>query len=311
MTLTVAVAGASGFIGSACVEALTQAGFDVRPVPVPRIQTQARSLDALRAAVDPAHVRDLAEDSLIGADVLVNAAGQATATSTDLASLLGANTVLPLLLAKAATQAGVGRMVHVSSAAVQGRRVLDETESMVPQSPYALSKALAERLLREDSGTPVIRYRPTSVQGPRRRVTQSLVRLAESPAAFVAAPGNDPSPQTSADRVGNAVTILVNPMHTPPSIVMHPWEGTTTRSVLADLGGRSPRTLSRELARAAVRAAEATHRISRRNSGRARRLDLLLFGQGQMESWLNQHMEPADPGWLKRIRYECCRGEPL
>lgn len=308
MALTVAVTGATGFVGSACVAALTRAGFDVRPVPVPRLQTDARSLDALDRAVDPVQVRAFAALHLGGVDVLVNAAGLATATSTDLPSLLGANTVLPTLLARAATQSGVGRMVHISSAAVQGRRILDETEHLEPRSPYALSKALAERVLSKEPGTPVVRYRPTSVQGAGRHVTRSLMRLAESPAAAVAAPGDDHSPQTSVERVGQAVVVLADPAAEPPAIVLHPWEGTTTRSVLADLGGRDPRVVRRRLAGAAVGAAYATSRISDRAAGHARRLDLLLFGQGQRGSWLDDRTDPVDSGWVKQIRVDSLAG---
>lgn len=307
MAVTVAVTGATGFIGSACVEALARAGFSVRPVPAPRLRTDARSLDALDSAVDPSQVRELAARYLSGVDVLVNAAGQASATSTDLPSLLGANAVLPSLLARAATEAGVGRMVHISSAAVQGRRVLDESESLQPQSPYALSKALAECLLRKEAGTPIIRYRPTSVQGPQRGVTRSLVRLAESPVASVAAPGDDRSPQTSAEQVATAVATLANPAHEPPSIVLHPWEGVTTGQVLAELGGKDPRLVGRRTASASVKAAYAASRFSGRMAGQARRLDMVLFGQEQHGGWLDERMGVLDAGWLARIRLDVTR----
>ena len=300
---SVAIAGGTGFIGSACANKLSKK-HDVRVIRAPRFQTQARSLVALREAIDPREVEQFAEAHLAGVDVLVNAAGQATATSTDQSSLMGANALLPLFLVRAATLAGMTRFVHISSAAVQGRRMLDESERLQPENRYALSKALGEALLRDTPALDVIRYRPTSVQGSERSVTRQLMRLAESPLAAVAAPGDDPSPQIPLTQVSDAVSLLVDPSERPPKVVLHPWVGTTTRSVLADLGGKEPRVVNRVVAGQAVALAYAAARVLASLRAHARRLDMMMFGQTQDDGWLNDRLEPASDGWLRECRRE-------
>ena len=301
--LVVGVAGGTGFIGSACVSELNKK-HEVRLIRAPRFQTEARSLVALREAIDPHDAEQYAETHLADVDVLVNAAGLATATSTDLSSLMGANAMLPRFLARAATLAGVTRLVHISSAAVQGRGTLDEGERLRPDNRYALSKALGEALLRDTPAMEVIRYRPTSVQGPQRDVTRTLMRLAESPLASVATPGDDPSPQIPRAQVAHAVGLLADLSRRPPEVVLHPWGGATTRSVLMDLGGKEPRAVNRVAADQAVALAYAASRGMAGLRAHARRLDMMIFGQPQVDGWLSTRLEPIGDGWLRDCRRE-------
>lgn len=308
VTQVVAIAGGTGFIGSACMKAMPQS-WSVRLVPAPRFTTTMRSLEALKAEIDDGNAHQYAELHLDGVDVLINAAGMATATSTGVAAMLGANALLPSFLARAAQSAAVRRMVHVSSAAVQGRMVLDESENLQPQSRYGASKAYAEQLIRSETTIDIVRYRPTSVQGVGRGVTRSLMRLAQSPAALIATPGSDPSPQTSVEQVARAVCILADLDETPPAVVLHPWEQATTRSVLADLGGREPRAIGRASATRVVSAGYAAARVSPHIRGHVRRLDMMLFGQAQVSGWLEARLAPLDHDWLKSIRQELASGE--
>lgn len=308
MAQVVAIAGGTGFIGSACIKAMPQS-WGVRLVPAPRFTTKARSLEGLRAEIDPEMAYQYAKQHLDGIDVLINAAGMATATSTDMAAMLGANALLPSFLASAAQFAAARRMVQVSSAAVQGRRVLDESENMQPQSRYGESKAYAEQLIRSETNVDIVRYRPTSVQGVGRGVTRSLMRLAQSPVAAIATPGDDPSPQTSVEQVARAVCLLADLDETTPSVVLHPWERTTTRSVLNDLGGREPRAINRAVATRVVSAGYATARVSPHIRGHVRRLDMMLFGQPQVSGWLETRLARLDDDWLKSIRQELVSAE--
>ena len=116
----VAVIGASGFVGSAATRALEQKGFPVKRVRAPRVpgMKPAEAVSYIESA--PLELADLAAQ-LQDIDIVVNAAGVPDATSTDFAALVAANGVLPGLIAAACVRAGVGRLVHVSSAAVQGR----------------------------------------------------------------------------------------------------------------------------------------------------------------------------------------------
>ena len=302
MKRVVAVVGASGFVGSA-VASYLNANHEVRRLVAPRLPVPATSLSDLRAAVDEAAVDAYAERYLGGVNLIVNAAGLATATSTQLPALLGANAVLPLFLAEAAQRAQVGSYVHISSAAVQGRGLLTESEEMRPENPYAVSKALGEVLLRRHSPIATVRYRPTSVHGPTRAITRSLVKVARSPLAAVAAPGDDPSPQMPVERLAQAVALVCAEAGSAPEVVLHPWEGATTETVMSVLGGKDHKRLPRTFARSTVAGAYAAARMRRGLLGHARRLDMLLFGQEQAAGWLATRLGPGPSAqaWLKSL----------
>lgn len=284
--MRVAVVGASGFVGSAVTRACESGGHELIAVSAPRVFSNAASSDDLEAELAGLH-DEVARtaDQLAGSDVVVNAAGLADALSGDRAALFGANALVPRLLAAAGDAAGCGRLVHVSSAAVQGRRArLDESESYDPFSPYAESKILGEQAALASQRAVV--YRPTSVHGPTRPVTERLAGLARGPISSYAGDGSLPTPQILDSSVGSAVRFLVE-QPTVPRIVMHPWEGMTTRSLLEALGaGRRPRHLPSLLARAAVSTLARAATLRPGAQGLARRLEMLWFGQAQAESWL-------------------------
>lgn len=282
----VAVIGATGFVGSAAVAALAADRHDVVSVAAPRLPDTPP--DAVDAAVVAAGAEVEKLSALIaGCDVVLNCAGLATAASATIGALIAANAVLPGVLGAAATASGVGRYVHVSSAAVQGAiPVLDASERVSPFSPYATAKILGERSALRHGPVRTTVYRPPSVHGPGRPETQRLVRLARSRLAVVAAPGDDPTPVAHVAAVGSALALLASSKGPPPAVVSHPWEGLTTGSLLELLGGRPPRRLPRPLARGVVNGLRAT--VGRRPASMAnvRRVEVLLFGQGQAPSWL-------------------------
>lgn len=289
----VGLLGASGFVGTAIRHALERRGVTVLAVPAPRLSTRRRDLAGLREELQSAavvgHV-DRLRAAISDCDAVVNAAGLAVATGAG-DDLFGANALLPGVVAQASP--AVARFVHVSSAAVQGRRpVLDETPAVAPFSPYSESKALGEKLAVSVRDTSVL-YRPTSVQGPGRPVTRSLVRLSSSPLASVAAPGQDPTPQVLVANAADAVAFLVTDAASPPQVVLHPWEGLTTAELVRVLGGREPRRVPRRVARALVSTGYALGRSSGRVQGAVRRIEMLWFGQGQETSWLDGRWRPV------------------
>lgn len=289
------VVGASGFVGSAVVSALREAGIDVVLLAAPRLTTDL--LDASRLAEEARNHPCLAEleDALRPCSVVVNAAGLAAPGSADTRELRGANSLLPAVLAEAAGRGGADRLIHLSSAAVQGSRpVLDETELTSPFSAYSRSKALGEQALRlrpsgtrTDTGTglEITVVRATSVQGPARPTTVALARLARSPLASVAAPGEAPTPVVSVGALADLVVAVGNFPSKPPSLVLQPWEGLTVRTVLEAAGGR-PRQLPRWLCRGALRCGYAASALAGgRLSGAVRRVELMWFGQAQAPGW--------------------------
>lgn len=290
----VAVVGASGFVGAAVVTALVRRGCEVQAVTAPRVPALAP--DAADGVVErEARAVQVLASLLEGATAVVNAAGMADAGAHDSAVLNGANAGVPAVVAAAARTAGVARVVHVSSAAVQGRRrVLDESMQVEPFSPYSRSKALGELLALRHGGDAVVIYRPPGVHGAGRATTRSLAALARSRLASVARPGTDPSPQALIDNVGDAVAFLVTCQEQPPRVVIHPWEGVTTAGLMRDLGGRAPVMVPRWLARLLVRSARLLGVAHPSLAAQARRLEMLWFGQAQADSWLTA------AGWTAR-----------
>jgi dTDP-4-dehydrorhamnose reductase len=293
-----AVVGGSGFVGQSIVASLRSIGADVISIPAPRlsIASSADTFHIIAAARQTAQEADLAQ-SLAGRDVVVNAAGVADPNAGESDVLVGANALLPAALALAASRSSARRFVHLSSAAVQGRAAtLDESMELRPFSPYSRSKALGEEALIElqrsqlgAESLDVVIVRATSVQGAGRKTTEQLRRLARMPIASVASPGTQRSPITSDVALANLVREAGAYQGRVPRVVLQPWEGMTTRTVLQAAGGREPRVLPSWLCRVALRVAYAIGRVVRgRLNGSIRRVEMMWFGQEQCETWADR-----------------------
>ena len=169
----VLVTGATGFVGSHTVAALTAAGHEVR-VLVRNPERIPGSLGAL--GLDPeVALGDMTDADAVGAavdgcEVVIHAAAQigvgggGPATDTNLA---GVRTVVG-----AALDAGVRRVVYTSSVTAHtptDAPVLTLDSPLVePLSPYGATKVAAERLLRswQDEGKPITIVVPGGVYGP-------------------------------------------------------------------------------------------------------------------------------------------------
>lgn len=305
--ITVAVLGASGFVGTALTQHLRDRGVEVRGLTAPRLRwPPGRGYD--RYALDvphpgsgadpvaPATVERLATQ-IAGTDVVVNAAGAPDGTSAASPALYGANALLPVVVARACAQAGTHRFVHLSSAAVQGgapEQPLDESTTTYPFSPYSHSKALGEALLLAES-SPVERvlFRATWVHAPGRANTTALVRLARSRASCVAGEGTAPTPQVLISDIATSLGYLVTTREQVPALVLQPHNGMTTGLLLRLLGGRPPRRVPEPVARAAVRGLRQYGRLGSRANAHARRAEMLLFGRDQRRGWLaSRGIEP-------------------
>lgn len=288
------VLGAGGFIGSAVAAALEQRGAHVQRLPAPRLSTGERTLEGLWSELERPHLtdeRDRLRVELAAASVVVNAAGMADSGAGDGDALVGANALLPGLLA-AAVPAGA-RLVHVSSAAVQGRRdTLDESSDVAPFSPYSSSKAWGEQLVQLLAPAAVC-FRPTSVHGRSRPVTRALVRALRSPLASVAGSGDRPTPQVLLENVADAVAFTALAQERPPGIVLQPWEGLTTAELVRLVGRREPIHLPPAVARLAVATAAAPGARVPRMAGLSRKLEMMWFGQGQRPGWLDDRWQPV------------------
>ncbi|MEO6530932.1 MAG: NAD-dependent epimerase/dehydratase family protein [Specibacter sp.] len=300
------VVGASGFVGNAVAAELRGRGLHVATLGAPRLHSAATTAQDLaqqaRIAATAAKAGPEADahaallDAFAGVDVVVNAAGLATPGDAESPSLTGANALLPALIALAAQAAGVGRVVHLSSASVQGhRRVIDETPSRSPFSAYSRSKALGEEVLEvltggqvppTGQGVNVVTIRATSVQGPSRATTLSLAKIAASPLASVASPGTAPTPVSSIDALAWFVVETGAFPGPVPALVLQPWEGLTVTDVLAAAGGQPPMVIPAWLCRPVLASGYFVSRVvGERLHGPLRRVELMWLGQKQTPGW--------------------------
>ena len=289
-TVRVAVVGASGFIGEAVTSECRRRGHAVSPVRAPRIRANTSREHVTESLVEGWIRRNPAQcdamcGALSGADVVVHAAGLAAPDSNDAPSLFGANAVLPGVVASLSAAVGARRLVHVSSAAVQGRRTpLDESRELAPLSAYALSKAAGETAVQSmqlERPQEVVVYRPTSVQACSRQTTRRLVAFATRRFVPIAGDGELPVPVCTIDSVAAAVAHLVTAPAVYP-IVLHPWEGMTTR-LLLEAFGDDPAFVSvpRFATSVGARVSGVLGVAAPRLAGSVRRLELLLMGQRQ------------------------------
>ncbi|MDO4898560.1 MAG: NAD-dependent epimerase/dehydratase family protein [Rothia sp. (in: high G+C Gram-positive bacteria)] len=321
------IIGASGFVGSSIVARLATEGMKVDAIEAPRLTTRETNSDQLiRTARKLEGIIDSLADSFAGCDVVINASGLAAPDQKDLAPLLGANALLPALIAIAAQRTGVRRLIHISSAAVQGQvEVLTDNPETNPFSAYSFSKALGEEVLLKlrhfieetaASGTApgsdqsefpaapsyapasvaphhaleICVLRATSVQGQGRRTTEAFAKIASSPLASVAGNGKHRTPVSSNYALAE-FTVQVGAFagHLPP-IVVQPWEGSTTESVVINAGRRYPVHVPEWLCRTLIKTGYTiSDYLGDRFAGPVRRLEVMWFGQDVDDRWAREN----------------------
>src|SRR2546429_7272832 len=163
-----AISGGAGFLGLHLARRLLADGHDVRTLDVVPLDDAEleRSVEELRGDIrDSERVRAL----VAGADVVVHAAAalpiQASRDSIRSVNVGGTENVL-----RAARDAGVPRVVFISSTAVYGvpeKHPIEEDDPLVGVGSYGESKIDAERLCRVAAAETVV-VRPKTFVGPER-----------------------------------------------------------------------------------------------------------------------------------------------
>lgn len=290
------VVGASGFVGSALVAHVRGQGFEVKGVVAPRLglSPECRSAeDVSSRAADIEFISQLISE-LAGADVVVNAAGLATPDAPPSDDLYGANALLPALVLQASARAGVKRVIHLSSAAVQGHRaVLDERVDVWPFSPYSHSKALGERAFfvsaASHNRTSAVVIRATSVQGSGRRTTASLKKIARSPLASVAGDGSHPTVVSSIDGLVDFITRVARAKTPVGPIMLQPWEGFTVEEVLRIAGGKNPTHLPSWVCRIVLLVVKVVGKVVPEVAGVGRRIEMMWLGQQELSTYADDY----------------------
>lgn len=176
MAGSVLLTGGSGFVGGAILRRLVAAGWEVRALA--RSAASAATVEGLGATPVPGDVLDL--DALVaamtGCRSVFHVAGVNAMCLRDPRPMVRVNVEGSENVVRAAARAGVGRIVHTSSAAAIGERrgTIGREDSQHRGSflsSYERSKFVAERraLARAgELGVEVVCVNPSSVQGPGR-----------------------------------------------------------------------------------------------------------------------------------------------
>lgn len=175
MSHVLAVTGANGFVGRAlCAEAVKR-GMAVRGIT--RLPCNL-SPGVENVAVGNVDGDTQWERALVGCDVVVHLAARVhimhDKSRDPLAEFRRVNTQGTIRLAQSAVEAGVRRLVNVSSIGVNGRSTRDDREFTDqdvpdPHNPYSLSKWEAEQALKPVAlagAIEVVTVRPPLIYGP-------------------------------------------------------------------------------------------------------------------------------------------------
>lgn len=173
-SMTVAVSGASGYVGRAVIAGLSEGG-EYRVSALRRSSVEGSIEHGLRNV----------QGDLLQPQTL-NLWLERGCTVVHLAYMWAAgpeeNLRATQNLVEACAQAGVARLVHVSTAAVIGRAAsawVDEQTPCQPSTEYGQTKLHIERVLREGArhyGFDLVVLRPTAVYGPSGAPLQKLCR---------------------------------------------------------------------------------------------------------------------------------------
>jgi dihydroflavonol-4-reductase len=173
MTELHVVTGATGHLGANLVPALLDAGHRVRVVTIEADATAIPALDGLEVERVQGDVRDRASlaTAFTGAAVVHHLAAMISVRARPGPMLRTVNVDGVANVVAACSDAGVGRLVHVSSihATSSGRRV----------PAYDRSKAAGERIVLAavENGLDAVVIRPTGIVGPRDHAPSRMGQL--------------------------------------------------------------------------------------------------------------------------------------
>ena len=176
----VVVTGANGLVGARTCQALVDRGAAVRAVV--RRPGTAPDLDGVQEVVGDFYDPDLAADVVKGADAVVSTVHP---MGTDFENQHRIGVEGTPVLARAARDAGVDRLVHVSTAGVYDRSPgvgdVDESSALVPDGSgaYGVTKRDTDAALAEIDGITTVLVRPPAILGPGETSIWNTLRPAD------------------------------------------------------------------------------------------------------------------------------------
>jgi nucleoside-diphosphate-sugar epimerase len=180
--MKIAVTGHHGYIGSALVPVLLDAGHEVVGIDTFYYDGCDLRRDGIEIESVTLDVRDVSPQNFTGADAVVHLAALSNdplgALSPELTHEI--NCEGTLRTARSAREAGVGRFIFSSSCSMYGAasgRAVDEEAPLKPLTAYAESKVRAEEGLRElaDDGFSPLLMRNATAYGVSPRLRLDLV----------------------------------------------------------------------------------------------------------------------------------------
>jgi dihydroflavonol-4-reductase len=177
------ITGASGFIGTHLARRLLQNNWQVS------VLRHKRDLEISEGCqVFHGDIRNISslQDMLVGTDVLFHLAAALGASRINKKEFFAINAQGTENVLKAAADAGVGRVIHFSSAGVLGsvreNKPVDETYTLAPRDVYDKTKLEGERIALRfaDEGENVVVVRPGWVYGPGDSRTFKLIKAVAS-----------------------------------------------------------------------------------------------------------------------------------
>jgi nucleoside-diphosphate-sugar epimerase len=182
--------------------------------------TEAIQVDAIGPHTDWAGKLD-------GIDTVIHLAARVhvmkETTDDPLSEFRYVNTAGTEHLARAATKAGVRRLMYISTIKVNGERTIGapftEEDEPAPEDPYAISKWEAEQALQRsgsESGLEIVIVRPPLVYGPG--VKGNFLRLLKLVDRGIPLPFNMASNRRSLIALDNLVDLLVRCIQSPQAV---------------------------------------------------------------------------------------------
>lgn len=180
--MNVLVTGGAGFQGSHLVEALVAQGHAVRILNTPSVEAHKNLkaldyTDNIEIVWGSVRERNLVFTSVQNIDLVYHLAAEINVDKSlkDPALFIKANVLGTMNVLDAVRTMGI-RMIHASTCEVYGGaeyKPMDEGHPINPMSPYAASKAGADRLCyayAKSFGVEVVIARPFNIYGPRQKM---------------------------------------------------------------------------------------------------------------------------------------------